>query len=204
MNAGVGRKRKTQTERKHEAEEALMDAACKLICERGAVRFSLAEVGALAGYSRGLVNHHFGTKEALIQRLSERLFRDAVRRPRPDTQANALENILAIFDDMLTRARPDNERLKARLVIWTAAMSSPEVQAIAADADRQIRAVFERRLREGQADRSIRHDVDPTAQAVQMLGLYRGVCMQMFIAPEILTAAVRAEIAQTLRSSISA
>ena len=62
--------RRTQQERSSQAEKALMDAAAELFARHGVDQTSLADVGQAAGYSRGLVNHHFGTKATLVERLA--------------------------------------------------------------------------------------------------------------------------------------
>lgn len=59
-------RRRTQTERREEAETRLLQAAIALLAERGYDGFTLAEVGEAAGYSRGLPAHYFGRKEDLL------------------------------------------------------------------------------------------------------------------------------------------
>ncbi len=44
----------------------MFDAAVRLINERGPVGTNLSEVGVLAGYSRGLASHRFGSKDNLF------------------------------------------------------------------------------------------------------------------------------------------
>jgi AcrR family transcriptional regulator len=48
------------------AREALIEAASALFAERGYHDSSVAAIGERAGASRGLVNHHFGSKENLL------------------------------------------------------------------------------------------------------------------------------------------
>jgi len=64
--------RRTQRERSSQAEQALLDAAATLFALRGVDQTSLADVGELAGYSRGMVNHHFGSKAKLVAELAKR------------------------------------------------------------------------------------------------------------------------------------
>lgn len=66
MSPAVNAKRRTQTERREEAEGKLLRAAIDLLATRGYDGFTLAEVGKAAGYSRGLPAHYFGCKEALL------------------------------------------------------------------------------------------------------------------------------------------
>ena len=53
----------------------MFDAAMDLILEHGTVRTTLKEVGEKAGYSRGLANNRFGSKENLFERLVKRCYR---------------------------------------------------------------------------------------------------------------------------------
>lgn len=59
-------KRRTQAERRENAEALLLTSAIKLLAERGYDGFTLAEVGEDAGFSRGLPAHYFGKKDALL------------------------------------------------------------------------------------------------------------------------------------------
>lgn len=67
--------RRTQAERTKASDQRMFDATVKLIVERGPSATSLTEVGVLAGYSRGLASHRFGSKDRLfnfvVLRLSE-------------------------------------------------------------------------------------------------------------------------------------
>lgn len=58
------------------ARSALIDAASELFAERGYHDSSVAEIGARAGVSRGLVNHHFGSKENLLTAVIETHLRE--------------------------------------------------------------------------------------------------------------------------------
>lgn len=58
--------RLTQAERTEISDMKMFDAAVTLINERGPVATNLSEVGVLAGYSRGLASHRFGSKDSLF------------------------------------------------------------------------------------------------------------------------------------------
>jgi AcrR family transcriptional regulator len=64
---------RTQEERNALAREKMCKAALELFALQGYHSTTLADVGALAGYSRALVHHYFGTKEALAELLLEEL-----------------------------------------------------------------------------------------------------------------------------------
>ncbi|MFX8164684.1 helix-turn-helix domain-containing protein, partial [Acinetobacter baumannii] len=59
-----------QADRRDEAEHKILTAAIRLLVEKGYDRFSLAEVGYAAGYSRALPAHYFGKKEDLLSQVA--------------------------------------------------------------------------------------------------------------------------------------
>jgi AcrR family transcriptional regulator len=64
-------RRRTQQERRAESERKLLEATAELIVERGFGQLSLTAIGQRAGCSHALVNHLFGTKAVLIERLND-------------------------------------------------------------------------------------------------------------------------------------
>jgi TetR/AcrR family acrAB operon transcriptional repressor len=76
-------KRRTQAERREEAESRLIETAIRLVAEKGYDGFTLAEVAEAAGYSRGLPTHYFGRKEELLALVAQHIvdtYHDAVAR----------------------------------------------------------------------------------------------------------------------------
>jgi AcrR family transcriptional regulator len=65
-------KRMTQAERTALSDQRMFDAAITLINQHGTQKTTLKEIGELAGYSRGLANYRFGSKEAFFNELFSR------------------------------------------------------------------------------------------------------------------------------------
>lgn len=65
--------RLTQAERTEISDKRMFDATIALIVERGTSATSLKDVGMLAGYSRGLASHRFGSKDKLFDFVLRRL-----------------------------------------------------------------------------------------------------------------------------------
>ena len=63
--------RRTQAERRAETERRVLDATMAIIASRGVRAVTMAAVGEAAGYSRGIVNHQFGTRQALMAAVAE-------------------------------------------------------------------------------------------------------------------------------------
>src|SRR6187402_1031103 len=79
--------RRTQRERREATERKVLAAATALIAQHGSRALTLAEVGAAAGYSRGIVSHHFGSRENLLRAV----VRDAGTFTLPDGGASAAD-----------------------------------------------------------------------------------------------------------------
>jgi AcrR family transcriptional regulator len=65
--------RRTQGERRAEAERRVLQATKQVIAELGVGAVTFAAIGARAGYSRGIVTHHFGSRQNLRQTLARSL-----------------------------------------------------------------------------------------------------------------------------------
>ena len=50
--------------------ERILEAAARVLAERGATGLSMADVAAVAGVSKGLIHYHYRDKDALLARLS--------------------------------------------------------------------------------------------------------------------------------------
>lgn len=62
-------RRLTQAERTELSDRRMLEAAIRLIVERGILNTKLTDVGVEAGYSRGLAAMRFGTKAGLLSRV---------------------------------------------------------------------------------------------------------------------------------------
>lgn len=189
--------RRTQRERAAQAGQALLDAAESLFAERGVEQTSLADVGQLAGYSRGLANHHFGTKAALVDQLAQRIQAQfvggaAAKLEEPGVDAVAVLSQLA--EDYLKAMIGYPRTSRAFFVMWGAAMpSEAALRPVFATDDERFRHGVDQLLRAGQRNGSVSADVDPASTATVLTGMLRGVAAQYQIAPDAvdLPAAIR-------------
>ncbi len=197
--------RRTQQERRNEAENALLDAAAELISEQGIVQTSLAQIGHRAGYSRGLVNHHFGTKDALINRLVQRSrtrFLDQLDLQRDE---RALDTLFRGADAYL-QLFFGRQRLPVQLVLWGAAFApaAPHGDSVAESETEMINLVVEL-IKRGQEDGSISGQVDPTAFAFVYQGMLRGVAAELIILGDTLgETRLRREVAAMIERCLRA
>src|SRR3954452_8454336 len=58
--------------------QALLDATVRVVARKGLRGLTYREVAAEAGVTYGLVSHHFGTREVLIQETLKHAFRQSL------------------------------------------------------------------------------------------------------------------------------
>ena len=194
--------RRTQAERRAEAERRLLDAAMRLVAAGGVRAVTLAAVGEEAGYSRGIVTHHFGSRQGLMDALA----RDVQRRFSPyHVSGTGGDRVLGLVDAYL--ADLDTRHMDARvfLVLWTEAIASDEdLRHVFAERDAAFRQGWADAIRAGVADGSIRPGTDPEAGAVALAGMLRGVGLQRLLTPGAVDLeAVRREIGELLRRALA-
>jgi AcrR family transcriptional regulator len=176
--------RRSQEERRNQAEQSLLDAAVRLFARRGIDQTSLAEVGEEAGYSRGLASHHFGSKAALVERLAQRSQRGFVE-SLGEIGGQELRALVTLVDAYLTALGRNHGEARAFYVMWGAAL--PEEAALrsvfVAD-DARFRQGVEELVRAGQHNRTIRSGIDPGGVSIALVGQLRGVGALFLIDPE--------------------
>lgn len=194
--------RRSQSERRATTEEKVLDAAARLIAAHGAQNLSLRDIGREAGYSRGIVNHHFGTREALLKALAERAQQTFAL---PHTDATGLD-LLALtvekYLDYLTERAPKGQ---AFLLLWADAVGAePSLRAIFAQRDASFRQTLAQHVEQGMQEGSVRTDADPQAVAVSILGMLRGIGLQLLLTPDLLSiSAIRDDAVKTIRNGLA-
>ena len=191
--------RRTQAERRAETRRRVLDAATSLVATHGSRAVSLAAVGEAAGYSRGIVSHHFGNRENLLRAV----MRDAQTFTLPEAGDNAadwLADTVRAYLKNVNRRRPS---AAAFLQMWGEAIAAdPVLMPLYAEQDAGFRRLLADKVREGIADGSVRADADPEAMAVSLVGLVRGVALQLISTPP--PARVKAIINEAERATLRA
>jgi AcrR family transcriptional regulator len=170
---------RTQDQRRSDAREGLIRAAAELIAEGGLASLTLAGIGARAGYSRGIANHHFGTKAQLVNELIDRVEHEFVAATTPDLGRpdDAGAQVTRAFFSLLADL-PIMHR--AFLVLWANAITGDEeIRLRLAESDAAFRDGLAAALQ------SCTNAPGPTAAAVSavLVGQLRGVAIQYLLAP---------------------
>jgi len=203
--ADAAPQRRTQTQRREQAERRLLDAALAIVARTGTVRLTLAAVGLAAGYSRGLATHRFGNKAGLLRALAAHItatFQDQMRAaPKRRSGIDAIRGNIEVYFGRTDRQWTTT---RALLVMMTEGlMDQTGLQADMAAYNRQALTLFEAHMRAGIAKGEIRADIDPVAASVMLLGTLRGVMMQSLLDPGIDLAQVRDSVLAMAERSLA-
>jgi AcrR family transcriptional regulator len=179
--------RLSQAERVALSDQRLLEAAIKLIAKNGYEKTSLADIGKEAGYSRGLVNHRFGTKLGLLTELvSNRAASFGLVKLYPAMGDKVGVDALHIAVDVYLKGVMDPfPGVRAFFVLMFESIGPvPEIQPEFIASGRRFRKEIEDRIRRGIEAGVVNNLVDPAAQAILFLGLLRGITIQALIDPE--------------------
>ena len=153
--------KRTQVERRAAAERRLFVAGVRLASEKGFDGFSLAELGELAGFSRGLPAHYFGSKDNFQKQLVKFIiaeFNNNQEIPEPKKDLSSLVKTIEKAFDI-----SDEDMIYSRILLIILSDTSGKFLAfeeLEAFCNRTIDNI-ENDLRQGMSDGYIRKDIDP-------------------------------------------
>lgn len=199
--------RRTQEERRNEAEQRLLGAAAELIGEIGPAGVTLANIGDRAGYSRGLATHYFGSKGAMMQRLvdtvSDQFQKSVFVEHEADSAMGHLLNLIDTYFQTMADLKPVN---RARLVLWADAVAtpSPDIRPAMIAADRDFRTALVTGLQRGITEGDCPADVDPQGLASVIIAMLRGTALESLLDDQVDLSACRSEIEKLLTARLKA
>jgi AcrR family transcriptional regulator len=197
--------RRTQAERRAESERRLLLASAELIVEQGLEHTSLADIGRRAGASHAAVNHRFGSKDDLVDRLIEEAgayyIEEAVSRLDGRTGIDALLTVCDLYLELVDSPHPFG---RVHILLWSEAVAhAAERRAAHLDWDRQFRRAVRGWLRDGIADGTVDAGLPVAPVAMSIVATLRGVAMQLLLDPEDTDLAVaQATVAVVVRDAV--
>jgi len=198
--------RRSQSDRRQQSESELLRAAAELIVERGMAAATFENIGARAGYSRGLATQKFGSKQGLIEALIARL-QSRLQQLLDAGQLDTLDGLEAIlgFVDIYLRNLADDGEMRAYFVLMAGAVAEvSELRGPFAAAHKEVETRLEAMFLRGQAEGVIRQGLNADAAALMVGALLLGLSTQMLVDPGLDLEPIRETSLMTLRVSFSA
>ncbi|MDH3762031.1 MAG: TetR family transcriptional regulator C-terminal domain-containing protein [Gammaproteobacteria bacterium] len=151
----------------------LIDAGIACLGQGGMTAFTIDRICKQAGVSRGLINHHFKTKEELMvsiySQMTDYLLHDRSR------QSPAAQ-IVGFIDSSFDAASFDKSNLRAWLAIWGQVATRPELKSLHQDRYRHYRRQLAQALSTIAQNRQL--EIDPDSVARQLIALIDGLWLE--------------------------
>ena len=165
-------RRKTAEQRKRE----LVTAGINCLGQGGISAFTIDRICREAEVSRGLINHHFRSKEDLLVRIYADMTAHLVEQP---PRADARGQLLAIIDTSFDPATFNRSNLRAWLAIWAEVGNNEALNALHRERYRSYTLRISSALTEIAAAAGIELDCASLARQVVALidGLWLEYCL---------------------------
>ncbi len=115
--------RKTSAQRRQD----LIEAGIRCLGQGGMSAFTIDNISKQAGVSRGLINHHFKTKDELLLKIYSAMTAYLVRDEYTESPKQQIELLIENSFDELTF---DKSNLRAWLAIWGQVATSPKLKSL--------------------------------------------------------------------------
>jgi len=196
----------TQAERTARAEAGMIEAAIELLNTVGIQGTTLVAIGEKAGYSRGLVTHHFGSKAGLFRAVLKRITANwtaDLKNALGDRTGIAAIN--AAIDAHLAHVLRHPEYIRAQNILWGAALDpSSEFKPNVAEFMRIQRESVAAWVRGGQENGEILPEINPKRIAEQYYGGLIGINSQWLVSPDFDLRAAYADFKRNMVRLLSA
>jgi AcrR family transcriptional regulator len=179
VSSAIRRRPKTNQERVEESTLALIASAIQLFARQGYERTTAVEIGINAGFSRNMVRDRYGSKEALLQSVFNTFAELLLPAVRGERGGSGLDRVLGQLDDLLAAVEREPETMRAMIVLTFETPAA--LQGFAGWFDGLI-ADYEAELADhlaaGQADGSVRNELDPAREAEVFVSYAIGLCFR--------------------------
>jgi len=189
-------RRRTQADRRAISEQKIIDAAIRLIGRKGTDRLTLSEVGAEAGYSRGLPAHLFGNKEGLllcvVARFMSYHMKGHIHFALPDDwePGQGLKRLRTIIHTWTATGVRLPEYYRTYLILSGEAVReessgmSVALRTRIRSLNTRTREELERYLKQGKQHGDLAADVDPDHEAMLLMSTLWGLLANWMLDPK--------------------
>ena len=175
--------RLTQAERTALSDQRMFKAAVKLINERGTQKTTLKDIGEMAGYSRGLANYRFGSKEGFLKELFHQF--DGRWKNHLESYIEGKSGIAAVLaaaNALRDFLQNESQYMRAMYILWYESLGhESEIRSSLAEHHRVYRKDATRWISQGIESGEIDPTIDAEQFAVQYCAFIFGIVYQWLV-----------------------
>jgi AcrR family transcriptional regulator len=188
------------------SERLLVEATLAVVAEQGVSAATFEEIGRKAGYSRGLATQRFGSKLGLTEAVIAYLHRarEAILEADHVAEMQAFDAVVYYVESHLRSLTLQHDGRAYFMLLGAAVADANALRGAFAASHERVRVWLRAQLERGQADGSLRADLDPDAGAIMIGSLMLGLSIQWLTDPAMDLEPIRLTSIQTLRQSLLA
>ena len=164
----------------------IAEAVLRLVAREGLEAATVREVATQAGVSAGMVQHHFRTRDEMLQFACEFMLERTRGRigaliaalPEPKSPRMILG---AMFREMQPLDASKRDGVRVWMAFLARAVVEPELEAFMRDMHRGTHATIEELLRRGQANGDVRPDIDVEKTAMELFAMADGLVSHVLL-----------------------
>ena len=163
----------------------IVDAAIRVMAEKGWNETSIDEITREAGVSRGLVSYHFKDKADLLSGVLARCQQASmdVGALAARESTDPVERVRLVIRATLALTRSDPTIYEIFLHFMASGRSNPELGEQIRNLYRGFRGGWARTIQDGQDNGLFRNDIDADAAAARDIGAMTGMALQWLLEP---------------------
>lgn len=178
------RPRRTQQERVEDSARRIFEAAVELIAEQGFERTTTADISERAGFSNSMVHMRYGSKEALLEALL-RAYENRMFESHTPAEHTGLQQLLGQIESIRTALQENPDLLRAFFTIqFEIPLAIPQLKRWLIDWLERYVEHIAATIQIGQADGSIRAELDPGDEAAFFMDAGTGQIFRWILDPE--------------------
>ena len=200
----VPQKPRKNLERRNDSNLRIINAAMELFSEKGYQRTTLIQIGQRAGFTGTLVSNRFGSKERVLRAvLAHILNRFERRETLSSVQSKESYSVSEHLDQFVQMYLEDvaeqGARIRALYVIMGEALGAlPEISEEVVKVNHVFRGEIQNYLKQGVQSGEFSGHMDIKIVSTMVVGLLRGVSMQLLVEPE------RLELTEVIKATQNA
>ena len=182
----IDKDRRTQAERTALSDARMLDAAVELICAKGTIKTTLKEVGVVAGYSRGLASHRFGTKDQLftfiVRSVGELWLKELSLAVKEEVGVNAIGAAIDAHQAFITQGA---NNIRAFYILWFNSIGPDRgLREVVANIHLRRQKDVESWIQKGVANKELCATIDYRGAAQNFCAAIIGIVYQWLADPE--------------------
>jgi AcrR family transcriptional regulator len=173
--------------------QQILDAAHDLIVAEGLEGFRIREVAQRAGMHHASLLHYFPNREALVRGVVERIVARLDRVPQQGSQGDdlpAADVLRAHFRHVQAQIRTHADDFIVLNELFVRAVRDEEVRRVLAATDTSWHSFLVPLLTRGIAEGVFHAELDPMATAIVITSCFKGLGLQLALAPSAIDEAV--------------